>query len=174
LQTMMNMIPEIGQKLAAAESQSSATNAAPETVSTPVSQPTVEATAALNIRPHLLALQAIIDDMTAIDGPNNILNQYWTESKGATGTRGCSDQVSASAIPADYVLPAEFQSLNDLMLATNLVNTGLEAIRQGRDLFARSCPNPSTFADRGITFATSATTAFTNAGNIIANLRAGS
>jgi HEAT repeat protein len=171
LQTVMNAIPEIGQKLAAAESQSAqqATSAPTETV---VSQPTAESATTLNIRTDLLSLQTIIDNMTAPDGPNSKLDVYWKESQGPAGTAGCNNQVLASAIPPDYVLSADGQAVPDLVLAGGLVNTGLSAVRQGRDLFASACPTPVTFAERGLTFSVSATTAFTNAANIQANLRA--
>lgn len=174
LQGMMALLPEIGQKLAAAESQSAPTvESIPATEApTLTPEPAIEPTATVNIRQALLDLQAIIDNMTGTQGPSSILKQYWTEAK-TSGTQGCSDQVPASAIPDNYSLPVEMQNNGDLSLAANLVNTGLESLRQARNLFEISCPSPGNGADRGLQFTEAANVAFTNAGNIIAGLRGG-
>src|SRR5262249_24481325 len=113
------------------------------------------------------------DNMSASDGPNSRLKQYWTDAKTPTGTAGCNSQVPASAIPADYVIPADAQSNGNFVLAAGLVNTGLQALRQGSDLFASSCPAPAASANTGLSYAQAASLAFTHASNILHGLKSG-
>lgn len=139
-----------------------------------VAEPTLEATASVDLRSHVIALQAIVDDVTAPDGPNNTLTQYWSDSQTAGGTTGCSRPVSDSDIPADYSLPADASSASDdLTLAANLINTGLKAIRQSRDTFNTAC-GTNTVADSaalGLQLTTSAGQAFEGAVVLLNTLR---
>lgn len=171
IQAVMQALPDIGKGLVTAESLSTTTEEAPATAApTATAVPTAQATAEASLTVHLQALQRIIDDMTALRSPNSLLTQYWTEAKGP-GTKGCSEPIDASTIPADYALPAEAQTNPNMQLANSLVNTGLAFIRQGRDLFATSCPTPGASADRGLQFAQAASDAFNNATTLIDSLR---
>jgi len=128
----------------------------------------------VDLRPHLVALQTIIDDMTALRGANSTLTQYWTESTSGSGTLGCS--AARPVLPGDYVLPDEAAlASSDLALASGLVNTGLAAVRQSWALFDTGCAagNPAVNAPQGMTLTQAAATAFSSAGEQISNLRGG-
>lgn len=141
---------------------------------TAVPTESVPPTQAVDLRPHLVALQTIIDEMTALRGANSTLNQYWTESTSGSGTLGCSAE--RPVLPGDYVLPDEAAlASSDLALAAGLVNTGLAAVRQSWALFDAGCAagNPAVNAQQGMTLTQAAATAFSSAGEQISNLRGG-
>lgn len=131
-------LPAIETALAAAEASSAGATAAPvDVTSTP--EPTA-ATSGVDLRPHLIALQNIIDDVTSPTGAYTLLNQYWTEAASPGGTQGCSYQFDVTKIPANYDLPAEIvPAAPTLKASTDLVNTGLSAVRSGWDTFKAAC-----------------------------------
>ncbi|MEO8606895.1 MAG: HEAT repeat domain-containing protein [Chloroflexota bacterium] len=94
----------------------------------------------IDLHPHLTALQNIIDDVTAPSGAYTLLNQYWTEAASPNGTQGCSYPFDTTKIPVDYVLPPEIApAAPTLKGSTDLVNTGLGALRNGWDTFKAAC-----------------------------------
>lgn len=135
-----------------------------------LSTPTPE----VDLRTHVLALQTIIDDMTALRGANSILNQFWTESTSGTGTTGCTSE--RPVLPADYVLPEDVAAASpDLALVAGLVNTGLGAVRQSWALFDAGCAagSPGVNAQQGLTLTQAASTAFSSATTELNKVRGG-
>ncbi len=130
---------------------------------------------AAEIRPHLVALQNIIDGVNARDGAYSLLNQYWTDVQTSGSSGGCSQP--QPVIPEDYVLP---EALNDsaptLKLATGFVNTGLGLLRQGWTLFLTSCTGGTLTQNlpSGQVVVTGAGQSFNAAGGQIAGLRGSS
>mgnify|MGYP000123682469 CR=1 FL=1 len=171
---LIQRLPIIDTALAAAESQTlSATEV--QTQATP----TAEATAVgggIDIRPHLTALQNIIDDVTASRGAYTLLNQYWTEAASATGTQGCNDPFNVATIPADYILPSEVMpAAPTLRVSADLVNTGLRAVRDGWQTFGLACNDGTLgqFSADALARMTAARQAFDTAATQIAGLRSG-
>jgi len=158
----------------AAEVQEANPTSAPVSEATPTSES--EATAAgssVDLRPHLTALQNIIDDVTAPRGAYTLLNQYWTEVNSG-GTQGCSDPFNVETIPADYVLPSEIMpAAPTLKLSADLVNTGLRALRDGWQTFGLACNNGTLpqLASDNLLRMDAAQQAFDNAARQIAGLR---
>ncbi|MEZ4669366.1 MAG: HEAT repeat domain-containing protein [Anaerolineae bacterium] len=126
---------------------------------------TVPTDVPVNVRPHVLALQAIVDDMTRPDGANSLLTQYWNDSITPGGTTGCSRQIAAEAIPANYNLPDDAISVTELKSASDLINNALEAVRRSRELFATACTSSSVAAaaQQGLIFSDAAKQAFDGA-----------
>lgn len=137
--------------------------------------PTVEAAApSADMRTHLQALDGIITAMTAPNSPNALLTRYWTESQDSGGTNGCGSQVNVDQIPADYALPEEMaQQSADLKLASDLVNTGLAALRQSQQLFATACAggDPAGSAETGLQLSGAAADAFNSAAALVIRLK---
>jgi hypothetical protein len=137
--------------------------------------PTTEAVAPpADMRTHLQALDEIITAMTAPDSPNALLTRYWTESQDSGGTDGCVAQVNVDQIPADYALPEEMaQQSSDLKLASDLVNTGLAALRQSQQLFATACAggDPAGSAETGLQLSGAAVDAFNSAAALVIRLK---
>jgi hypothetical protein len=140
--------------------------------------PTVEQVApepSVDLRPHLTALQNIIDAVTEPRGAYTVLQQYWTEVSSG-GTQGCSDPFNVATIPADYALPAEIMpAAPTLKLSADLVNTGLRALRDGWQTFGLAC-NDGTLAQiasDNLVRMDAAKQAFDNAARQIASLRSG-
>lgn len=145
---------------------------------TPTPEEAAEATAAptevvVNVREQVLALQAIVDDMTRPDGANSLLTQYWTDSTTVGGTTGCSRQIAADAIPANYSLPEDAAAVAELKSATDLINNALEAVRRSRDLFATACTssNVASAAPQGLIFSDAAKQAFDGATVLLNGLK---
>ncbi|MBL8160546.1 MAG: hypothetical protein JNJ61_01065, partial [Anaerolineae bacterium] len=134
-----------------------------------VVEPTPETSA---LRTTVSELQAIIDEMYAQRGAYTLLNVYWTEAS-TTGTGGCTAQISLDQIPANYELAADLQGNADLSLTVNLVNTGLQFLRQGWEQFASACARNETVAQAvsGLQVTASAKTAFDSANTQLGLLR---
>jgi hypothetical protein len=170
---LIQRLPTIETALVAAQSE---TETVPEVQSdaTPTPEPTAVG-GGIDIRPHLTALQNIIDDMTAPRGGYTMLNQYWAEASGA-GTQGCSEPFDVALIPADYVLPSELMvAAPTLRVSTDLVNTGLRALRDGWQTFGLACSANTLgqFATDGLARMGAAKQAFDTAATQIAGLRSG-
>jgi hypothetical protein len=141
---IIQRLPTIGTALATAEASGASVTAAPVNNVTPTAAPTA-ASSGVDLRPHLIALQNIIDNVTAPTGAYTLLNQYWTEAASPNGTQGCSYQFDTTQIPADYVLPPEIvPAAPTLKGSTDLVNTGLGALRNGWATFQTACANIAT------------------------------
>jgi hypothetical protein len=171
--TLIQRLPTIETALVAAESQ---TVTAPEVQAdvTPTAEPTAVG-GGIDIRPHLTALQNIIDEVTAPRGAYTMLNQYWTEASGS-GTQGCNDPFNVAEIPADYVLPSELMvAAPTLRVSADLVNTGLRALRDGWQTFGLACSANTLgqFTADGLARMGAAKQAFDTAAIQIAGLRNG-
>lgn len=127
----------------------------------------------VNVREHVLALQAIVDEMTRPDGANSLLTQYWTDSTTAGGTTGCSRPIAAEAIPANYELPTDATGVAELKSASDLINNALEAVRRSRELFATACTssNVGAAAQQGVIFSDAAKQAFDGATVLLNGLK---
>jgi hypothetical protein len=135
---IIQRLPAIDTAITTAANASADATAAP-VEATATTQPTA-AGGGLDLRPHLIALQNIIDDVTSPTGAYTLLNQYWTEAASATGTQGCSYPFDVTKIPADYALPAEITpAAPTLKVSADLVNTGLRAVRDGWQTFGLAC-----------------------------------
>lgn len=171
---VLQALPPIQQSLT--DAAQSATEVPAETGATvePTTQPAQVNTAAL--RSHLGNLQNMIDDLNAARGPYTLLNQFWSDAASGS-TAGCQQQINpATDIPADYVITDEDKAaFAGLDLAVNLVNTGLQFLRQGWQLYSSSCTGGTTgvAATSGAQFALSAKTAFDSAANQINILKGG-
>ncbi len=169
---LIQRLPTIETALAAAESQ---TPTVVEADVTPTTEPTAVG-GGIDIRPHLTALQNTIDAVTAARGAYTLLNQYWTEAA-STGTQGCNDPFDVTQIPADYELPADvIPAAPTLRVSTDLVNTGLRALRDGWQTFGLACSANTLgqFTADGLARLTAAKQAFDTAAVQIAGLRSGS
>lgn len=90
------------------------------------------------LAPHVAALYAIIDDVRGPRGAATTLEQYWNDVRSFGSTGGCLQPLPV--IPADYELPADAAAASpQLDLAKNLVNTGLELLRQSWGQFQAAC-----------------------------------
>jgi HEAT repeats len=140
--------------------------AAPATTAAPTE-------AAVNVREHVLALQAVVDAMTRPDGANSLLTQYWTDSTTVGGTTGCSRPIAAEAIPASYTLPEDAAAVIELKSAADLINNALEAVRRSRTLFATACTasNVSSAAPQGLQLSDAAKQAFDGATVLLNGLK---
>ncbi len=169
---VLQSIPAIQQTLSGVAPVDSTPTA--EAAVVPEVQPTTIDTTAL--RNHLTSLQTIIDDMNAARGPYTLLNQFWTES-GTTGTEGCGQLINVNTdIPANYTISTEdAQTYAGLSLAADVVNTGLQLLRQGWESFTASCSRNTTGPDSvtGLQFTQSVKTAFDSATGQINVLKSG-
>jgi hypothetical protein len=148
-------------------------DAPPADAATPTPEAAVEPTPETSVlRTTVSELQAIIDDVYAVRGAYTLLNVYWTEAS-TTGTGGCTAQISIDQIPANYELAADLQSNGDLSLTVNLVNTGLQFLRQGWEQFASACARNETAIQSlsGLQAAAAAKTAFDSANTQLSLLR---
>jgi hypothetical protein len=168
---VMNL-PVIETALTAAEASATGATVVPDQV-VPTIEPTT-ASSTVDLRPHLIALQNIIDNVTATNGAFKLLQQYWTEAASAGGTQGCSYLIDVATIPANYELPAEIApAAPTLRVSTDLVNTGLQAVRDGWQTFSLACSanTLSQYAADSVLRMDAAQQAFDNASRQIAGLR---
>ena len=94
----------------------------------------------------------------------------------ASDTKGCSEPFDVALIPADYVLPSELlTAAPTLRVSTDLVNTGLRALRDGWQTFGLACSGNTLgqFAADGMARMGAAKQAFDTAATQIAGLRSG-
>ncbi len=153
-----------------------ATRAASTDEATP--EPTEEPTSpmsAVDVRSQTGALYTLIDQATGQRGFVSQLNQYWTEVRDTGNTRGCSQE--QPVIPEDYVLPENIIVQSpELVSATEQVNTGLRAARDGWAYFDRSCKNGAVAGNYQVGLSTTdlATLAFNEATRILDALTGGS
>ena len=162
------------QSVAGIQTALAAAAPAAETTATPDPAATAAPTeVVVNVREHVLALQAIVDDMTRPDGANSLLTQYWTDSTTVGGTTGCSRPIAAEAVPANYDLPADAAAMTELKSATDLINNALEAVRRSRELFATACTSSgvSSAAPQGLVFSDAAKQAFDGATVLLNGLK---
>ncbi len=155
----------LGLGQAAAPANTPAPTVAPDSVATdeavvvPAEQATEEApTPVPDMRPTVVALLDMIDEMQTPRGPTALLNRYWEDIRDTGSTDGCSQPFPA--VPENYVIPAELAGFSaDLDLAVELVNTGLALTRQGWDQFIAACSsaNPRESVDSGLQSARNAT-----------------
>jgi hypothetical protein len=172
---VIQRLPNIDIALTTAASQAVEATTAPAAVVTPTLAPTAVG-GGVDLRPHLVALQAIIDDVTAPRGAYTLLNQNWTDVSTSGATQGCSDPFDVTKIPVNYVLPPEIApAAPTLRVSTDLVNTGLQALRDGWGLFTQACTNSTLgqFVTDSLARMTAAKQAFDTAARQIASLRTG-
>jgi len=172
---LIQRLPTIDTALTTAASQAANATSAPAGT-TPTAAPTT-AGGGVDLRPHLIALQAIIDDVTAPRGAYTLLSQYWTDANTAGNTQGCSDQFDVTKIPADYALPAEIApAAPTLKISADLINTGLKAVREGWQTFSQACSTKTLgqYAASEVARMSAAKQAFDTAARQIASLRGGS
>jgi hypothetical protein len=88
---------------------------------------------------HIAALYAIVDDVTSPRGAATLLVRYWQDVVDSGGTTGCTEP--RPDIPANYVvLPeSDLQASQELAQAVQLVNVGLDAVRNGWVTFRGAC-----------------------------------
>jgi hypothetical protein len=88
---------------------------------------------------HVSPLYAIIDNVTAPRGAATLLVQYWQDAETTGATDGCSEP--RPNIPDNYiVLPeADLDVYSELAQAVQLVNVGLDAVRNGWVTFRGVC-----------------------------------
>lgn len=142
------------------------------TAETPAQPSESPAAGAPDLRIYVSDLQRIVDTMTDLRGPVTALRQYWQEAVGAGATAGCSEP--RPALPQEYELPPEIAAASqELMLATDLVSTGLQLTQQNWDEFAAACAGGTlaAAAAEGQRKADAAATAFDSAAKLLAELR---
>lgn len=128
--------------------------------------------AAPDLRTYVSDLQRIVDTMTDLRGPVTALRQYWQEAASAGVTAGCSEP--RPPLPPVYSLPSEIAAASqELMLATNLVSTGLKITQQNWEEFAAACAGGTLAATaaEGQRKADAAAAAFDSAAKLLAELR---
>lgn len=88
---------------------------------------------------HVSPLYAIIDNVTAPRGAATLLVQYWQDAETTGATDGCNEP--RPNIPENYiVLPeADLDVYTELAQAVQLVNVGLDAVRNGWVMFRGAC-----------------------------------
>ncbi len=88
---------------------------------------------------HVSRLYAIIDNVTAPRGAATLLVQYWQDVQTSGATDGCNEP--RPNIPDNYiVLPeADLDVYPELAQAVQLVNVGLDAVRNGWAIFRGAC-----------------------------------
>ena len=136
----------------------------------PAEEPTPEPAGA-DLRPVVVALLGIMDEMEAPRGPTALLNTYWVDIRDTGSTAGCSSPVPT--IPADYILSSELAGQNEtLKLVVDVVNTGLGLTRQGWEQFTAACASgrPLDSVEVGLSGARSAIGSFTLAREQLAAL----
>ncbi len=114
-----------------------------------------------NVRPAVVSLLDLIDDMQTTRGPTALLNQYWADIRDTGSTDGCT--LPVPAIPEQTALPADLDGLSDdLDLAVGLVNNGLALTRQGWNQLTAACAsaNPREAVEGGLLSARNASGAF--------------
>lgn len=172
-------LPTLEAALQAAEQPPTAIPVEPTATLAPTEAPTsvvppTEPVALADPLRHLPGLYSIIDNMTGSRGANTLLAQYWTDALSAGVTDGCN--AAMPAIPADYVLPPEdAQAEPRLDEAVTLLNTGLNAVRDGWSDFAVACSARSLTqrAEAGLAAAQVANAAFQSAAAMLDLIRSG-
>lgn len=104
--------------------------------SAPDGVPTVDPA---NMRMHLRELYARIDRVTQQRGASTLLTQYWIDVLDAGRTDGCT--ATMPEIPETYTVLPESDALNsrELGQAVQLINTGLNALRDAWNSFRTAC-----------------------------------
>ena len=131
--------------------------------------------AALNLMTHLPALYNLVDTVTGARGASSLLTRYWQDVEGGGRTEGCSITTPPD-IPGNYVLAeAERQASAELATAVDLINSGLEALRNGWTTFRFACNSRdmSGSLEQGITIARTAADAFQASVPLLDSLRGG-
>jgi hypothetical protein len=172
-------LPTIEAALQAADSPATDIPVEPTATPAPTEAPTsttppTEPVALADPQRHLPGLYTIIDNMTGSRGANTLLAQYWTDALSAGVTDGCN--AAMPAIPADYVLPPEDAQAEPRMAeAVTLLNTGLNAVRDGWSDFMVACSAGSLGqrAEAGLAAAQVANAAFQSAAALLDLIRSG-
>lgn len=117
---------------------------APSGGSLPTLEPTVDLSAEAPVERegalrHVNPLYAIINNVTAQRGAATLLVQYWQDVEATGATDGCNEP--RPTIPDNYVvLPeADLDAYIELAQAVQLVNVGLDAVRNGWVTFRGVC-----------------------------------
>jgi len=114
---------------------------------------------------HLPALYAIIDNVTTARGASSLLLRYWQEVQSSGTTSGC--EATRPSIPQNYIVLPEIDVAvsEELHQAVNLINIGLNALRDGWREFQTACDagNMQGRVATGLPFAEAADAAFENA-----------
>ena len=152
-------------RLTAAED---ALNAAPaaETEPAPAESATEEPTPipptpTPNLRPSIVALLDMVDEMQNPRGPAGLLTTYWEDIRDTGSTDGCT--LPVPAIPANYTLGEELGEVPaQLSLAVDLVNNGLALLRQGWGQLQTACSSadPRAMVEQGLPSARNANGSF--------------
>jgi hypothetical protein len=122
--------------------QQPAPTTVPPTTVPPTTAPVGVATVdPVNLRLHLRELYARIDRVTQQRGASTLLTQYWADVLDAGRTDGCNATVPE--IPETYTVLPESDAVNsrELGQAVQLINTGLNALRDGWNKFRGACRN---------------------------------
>jgi hypothetical protein len=145
----------------------------PPTPVPPTSAPTVAIDPA-SMRRHLNELYNRVDQVTQQRGASTLLTQYWIDVLDAGRTDGCNAAVPG--IPETYTVLPESDALNSPKLgqSVQLINTGLNALRDGWNKFQAACRNGelTTIAQREYQLALVASNTFTAARELLDELRA--
>lgn len=146
LTEIVTRLPEFDTALTALETEPTATippTAAPTVEAAETPTPEFTALPTLNARPHLQALQRIIDDVTAPTGANGLLETYWNDVRNTGQTAGCS--AIQPTIPSDYppLGPTDAEQNPALSQAISAVNLGLADVRTGWTHFTQACNSGS-------------------------------
>lgn len=175
LTPVIQALPEITAALATARGEAVVpTPTVPQATAAPTAVlPT--STPAYDVTPHTTALTAIIDRMEGAGGANAVLAQYWADVRASGTTGGCGG--AAPTIPGNYALPeADLnQAPQELKLAVDTVNTGLELVRRGWTQFTQACSanNLAGALENGAVTTEAATRAFEGARAALNLLNAG-
>jgi len=106
----------------------------------PTATPMPEPVGSAIVRAHLPPLNAIIEQMMGINGAAVQLVAYWGEAANANSTGGCNAE--RPEIPENYALPSEAAALSpNLAQAVSLINSALDATRNGWNQLEASCSN---------------------------------
>lgn len=129
-----------GQAAPPTSAPADAPTAIPPTPVPPTSPPAAAVDPA-NMRLHLRELYARIDRVTQQRGASTLLTQYWTDVLDAGRTDGCNAAVPE--IPETYTVLPESDAVNSPKLgqSVQLINTGLNALRDGWNKFRAACRN---------------------------------
>ena len=146
----------------------------PESTS-PDEPPATPTESPVNVMRHLPALYSIVDTVTGARGASSLLTRYWEDVEVSGRTEGCSITTPPD-IPANYLLDeADRVASAELAMAADLINSGLEALRNGWTTFRFACNSRdmgSSF-EQGITIARTAADAFQAATPLLDSLRGG-
>ncbi|MCC6615183.1 MAG: HEAT repeat domain-containing protein [Anaerolineae bacterium] len=106
----------------------------------PTATPPPEPVGSAIVREHLAALNAIVEQMMGINGAAVQLVAYWGEAANTDSTAGCTAE--RPDIPDNYELPPDDAALSsNLAQAVSLINSALDATRNGWNQLQTSCGN---------------------------------